>query len=114
MAASVGRKADIDLALWAPPGDLPDRVTDAATPKDARWLKQLAAQGGIAHLLRTRKVLAVASAVELLMRLGRVYRQQACDVVHINWLQNALPLWGTQTPALITVLGTDFALLRLP
>jgi hypothetical protein len=35
-------------------------------------------------------------------------------VVHVNWLQNALPLWGTSTPTLITVLGTDFALLRLP
>src|SRR6185369_2871402 len=36
------------------------------------------------------------------------------EVAHVNWLQNALPLWGSTTPALITVLGTDFGLLRLP
>jgi glycosyltransferase involved in cell wall biosynthesis len=35
-------------------------------------------------------------------------------VVHVNWLQNALPLWGTITPAVVSVLGSDFALLRLP
>jgi hypothetical protein len=35
-------------------------------------------------------------------------------LIHVNWLQNALPLWGTTTPALITVLGSDFGLLRQP
>ena len=35
-------------------------------------------------------------------------------VVHANWIQNALPLRGTNLPVLITVLGSDLALLRLP
>jgi glycosyltransferase involved in cell wall biosynthesis len=39
---------------------------------------------------------------------------QSTAVVHANWIQNALPLWGTRLPALITVLGSDLALLRLP
>jgi hypothetical protein len=49
-----------------------------------------------------------------MMRLGRAYRRQPPDVAHVNWLQNAVPLWGSTTPALVTVLGTDFGLLRLP
>ncbi|MDI1246848.1 MAG: glycosyltransferase family 4 protein [Rhodoferax sp.] len=114
MAESLARRADIQLALWAPPGELPSPVANACTPADALWLKRLTAQGGIAHLLRKRKLLAATSALSLLMRLGRAYRHQPADVMHVNWLQNALPLWGTRTPALITVLGTDFALLKLP
>jgi hypothetical protein len=35
-------------------------------------------------------------------------------VAHVNWLQNAVPLWGSRVPAVISVLGTDFGLLRLP
>jgi hypothetical protein len=77
-------------------------------------LERLSQQGGIANLLRTRKALAAGTIVTLLGRLGRAYRRMPADVVHANWLQNALPLWGTTTPALITVLGSDFGLLRLP
>lgn len=114
MAAAVARQDGVALALWAPPGELPANVSDASTPADAVWLQQLAEEGGMAHLLRSHKMKAMTAASHLLLRLGRVYRQQRPDVVHANWLQNALPLWGTHTPALITVLGTDFALLRLP
>lgn len=68
----------------------------------------------MAHLLRTRRVLALGTVLSFLLRLRRAYRREPLDVVHANWLQNALPLWGTNTPALITVLGSDFGLLRLP
>ena len=59
------------------------------------------------------------SAIGLLRRLRRVYRDFAVfdaltAVVHANWIQNALPLRGTNLPVLITVLGSDLALLRLP
>jgi glycosyltransferase involved in cell wall biosynthesis len=104
----------VTISLWAPPGTLAANVVDASTPADAHWLEDLSQQGGIAHLLRTRKVLAAGTVLRLLLRLGRAYRRQRVDVAHVNWLQNALPLWGTTTPALITVLGTDFGLLRLP
>ncbi len=120
LAESLARQADVQLALWAPPGVVPVSIRDAATSGDAQWLNQLAEQGGMAHVLRTRKVLALPTVAALLLRLRRAYRVQAthdtkaADVIHVNWLQNALPLWGTRTPALITVLGTDFALLKLP
>jgi hypothetical protein len=114
LVAALARRHDTTLLLWAPPGLVPVEVVDVSTPTDARWLTHLSQQGGIAHQLRTRKLLAAGSIVSLLLRLGRVYRHHNADVAHVNWLQNALPLWGTTTPALITVLGTDFALLRLP
>ena len=114
LAAALARREEVSLALFAPPGELPDKVSAAATPKDVRWLKQLSRQGGIAHLLRKRRALAAGAVIQLLARLGRSYRHQSPDVAHVNWLQNALPLWGTRTPALIAVLGSDFGLLRLP
>ncbi|MBI5627061.1 MAG: glycosyltransferase family 4 protein [Nitrosomonadales bacterium] len=114
LAAALARREDIALSLWAPPGELPDNVVAAATPDDVRWLRRLSQKGGIAHLLRNRRIFTVAIVVQLLARLGRAYRHQPADVCHVNWLQNALPLWGTHTPALITVLGSDFGLLRLP
>jgi hypothetical protein len=113
-AASLARRGDINLSLWAPPGELPPGVVAATTPADALWLGRLSQRGGIAHLLRTRKALAAGTIAALLARLGRAYRRLPADVVHANWLQNALPLWGTTTPALVTVLGSDFGLLRLP
>ena len=114
LAAALARREDIILSLWAPPGELPAAVAAVTTPPDVLWLRHLAQQGGIAHLLRTRRVLAAGTILTLLLRLGRAYRRQPADVAHVNWLQNALPLWGSTTPAVITVLGSDFGLLRLP
>ncbi len=114
LAAAVARQADVKLSLWAPPGELPKEVASATGRGDVAWLAQLSRRGGIAHLLRTRRLSAAVSAMQLLARLGRAYRQRPIDVAHVNWLQNALPLWGTRTPAVISVLGTDFALLSLP
>lgn len=114
LATALARRADVNLSLWAPPGELPTHVAAASTAADARSLGRMAQQGGIAHMLRTRRALAGITILGLLWRLGRAYRRLPVDVAHVNWLQNALPLWGTTTPALITVLGSDFALLRLP
>ncbi len=114
LAAALARREEITLSLFAPPGELPDNITTATTPEDARWLQRLSRQGGIAHLLKKHRILAASTVIQLLARLGRSYRHQPLDLVHVNWLQNALPLWGTRTPALITVLGSDFGLLHLP
>lgn len=114
LAAALGRRSTVQLALWAPPGDLPSRVSSAAKPEEQRWLQQLAQRGGIAHLLRGSKPAASLAALGLLRRLHAGYRREPVDVAHVNWLQNALPLWGTRTPAVVSVLGTDFGLLKLP
>lgn len=114
LTAALSRRPELQLDLWAPPGELPSGVSSVATQADLDWLQLLAQRGGIAHLLRGRKHAALWAALGLLCRLHRAYRRRSADVVHVNWLQNALPLWGTRTPAVISVLGTDFGLLRLP
>ncbi len=114
MVAALARQSGLSMSVWAPPGDLPRNVNQAGTHSDTTWLAGLAAQGGMVHLLRTRRVLAFGAVFSYLLRLRRAYRRQPFDVVHANWLQNALPLWGTRTPAVITVLGSDFGLLRIP
>ena len=114
MAAALGKQPSQQLSLWAPAGPLPPGVASALLPGDAEWLANMLEQGGIAHLLRTRKLTGVTYGIGLLSRLRLALRNTPTDVAHINWLQNALALWGTSTPAVITVLGSDFRLLALP
>jgi glycosyltransferase involved in cell wall biosynthesis len=114
LAGGLGHVKEISLSLWAPPGELPHGVASVTTEQDKTWLHHLAQLGGIAHLIRNERLRAAGTILELLVRLRQVYRRNAADVVHVNWLQNALPLFGMRTPALVTVLGSDFGLLRLP
>lgn len=113
LVEALARREDLALSLWGPPGQVPPNVAHVATADD-QWLRRLAQTGGIAHILRQRGIGAAGTVAQLLFRLRRAYRTNSADVFHINWLQNALPLWGTRTPALISVLGTDLALLKLP
>jgi glycosyltransferase involved in cell wall biosynthesis len=114
LVAALGNRKDTSMALWSPPGELPESVAAATTIEEAAWLHGLAQRGGIAHLLRNARLSAPFAAVGLLRRLRSAYKRSSADIVHVNWLQNALPLWGTTTPMVASVLGTDFALLRLP
>lgn len=114
MAAAVGKRGGVELSLWAPPGELPPGVSGGLLADDANWLQDLSDQGGIASVLRRRGFAGGATAFGLLRRLWRAYRHHRPEVAHINWLQNALPLWGTDIPALVTVLGSDYGLLKLP
>ena len=114
MVDALAHRADVDLALWAPPGERPEGVRYAATTSESDWLSRVAAQGGIASKLRGNRVRAAWAALGLITRLACAYRREKPGLAHVNWLQNALPLWGTKTPLLVTVLGSDFGLLRLP
>ena len=105
---------DVSVRLWAPPGPLPDGVTTATIEEERVWLDRLSQAGGIAARLRSGPVGALTAAGGLLRRLRQVYRREPADVVHVNWLQNALPLIGTRLPAIVGVLGSDFGLLRFP
>ena len=114
MLEALARKPSLEIGVWAPPGKRPEGVVDATTPRDQAWLNKLMAAGGIAALLRAHKITGLTASVSLLIRLSQAYRRAHVDVAHVNWLQNALPLWGTRTPALVTVLGSDYGLLNLP
>ncbi|UGB46554.1 glycosyltransferase [Frateuria edaphi] len=115
MAGSLARRDDLRLRLWAPPGALPQHVEAATTPAEAQWLGRLMEEGGVSHLLRQRPWSGLGASVRLLRWLGRVFRRfPGTDLYHVNWLQCALPLPHDGKPALITILGNDMQLLRLP
>ena len=112
---AMAEKKSVQLHLWAPPGDRPSTVIDASTVDEARWLKDMANQGGIAHILRTARIRGLWRAARLLTHLRKAYyRHLDSDMIHVNWFQNAIPLWGLCKPAVISVLGSDYGLLKLP
>lgn len=112
MATAISKRVKI-LSMWTPPGKLPPNAVAISSEQDKTWLAQLMFKGGIAHLLRTRPIQGLITAASLLRRLANVCRNENMDVIHVNWLQNALTL-RKNTPALITVLGSDYRLLRFP
>lgn len=115
LAESLARQPDMTLRLWAPPGSLPAGVISSVTSRESKWLHQMSCQGGIAHLLRQSPMQGLRWGLGLLWRLHHVYRrEQHCDLFHVNWLQNALPLLGTKKPLMVSVLGSDMGMLRLP
>jgi glycosyltransferase involved in cell wall biosynthesis len=112
---AMGQKKEVQLHLWAPPGERPSSVVNGLTMDESIWLGKLMKQGGIAHVLRKRGIYGIFVALKLLAKLRKGYVLHAdADIMHVNWLQNALPLWGTSNPAVISVLGSDYGLLRLP
>lgn len=115
MAGALARQNEVELKLWAPPGDLPPNVVSATNEDQSRWLSQLMEDGGISHQMRTHQLRGFRNAAMLLRMLGSMFRQEtATELYHVNWLQCALPLPKDNKPALLTVLGNDIKLLRLP
>jgi glycosyltransferase involved in cell wall biosynthesis len=112
---ALARRSEVALHLWAPLGELPSNVAYAATDDERRWLAKLMADGGLAHLMRQRGLRALTAPVQLLSMLRSVYLRNAdASLYHVNWLQNALPLPGNGRPLLVTALGTDLQLMKLP
>jgi glycosyltransferase involved in cell wall biosynthesis len=115
LVASLSKHEKINLRLWAPSGLTPSLVQDAKTPLETLWLERLMADGGIAAILRKKNFSSLKTAFFLLLFLTGVYhRNRSANLVHSLWLQNALPLLGSRRPAVISVLGSDFGLLRVP
>jgi glycosyltransferase involved in cell wall biosynthesis len=115
LVEAIGRQKGIHLRIWTPPGDIPPYVINVSTCSEANWLKKILKTGGIAHIIRTRGIFAAFTVFRLMRGLRNVYaRETDVDMVHVNWLQNCLPLWGKKTPAVISVLGSDYGLLKLP
>lgn len=107
--------SQVKMNYWGPPGQLPDNTAYLCIPSESAWLDWMMDQGGIIHLMRQKGLGRFPAALKLLLLLKRAYkRQNNVSLFHVNWLQNALPLWGTTQPALISVLGSDFGLLKIP
>lgn len=112
---ALGRRSDLRILLWAPPGERGDAVTDVSLPEESRWLTKLMQSGGIAHALRSNALRGGWMGLCLLRRLRKVYLRNAdrIDLLHCNWLQTMLPV-PRSLPVLVTVLGSDMQLLKLP
>ena len=112
---ALARASSVRLSVWAPPGELPEQVKSVVSAEDADWLAQLMVAGGISHMMRRGGWRAWFAPLRLLHMIGNTYRDHPeVDIYHINWLQCSLPLPRNRKPALITVLGNDLKLLRLP
>ena len=114
LAAALGGNPGLRVSLWGPPGDLPTGVDTANSPTDAAWLQQMSDAGGIAHLLRKRPTSGLIHAAGIRSRLHHACRRAGADLYHMNWLQLALGLPDDGRPAYVSVLGSDYGLLRLP
>ena len=103
------------IHLWSPPGQLPPAVYRATRPGERHWLERLLAGGGIAAALRRKNLASLRTALKLLYYLHRAYRRHRfADLIHVHWLQNTLPLLGGRQPLVVSVLGSDYGLLRIP
>lgn len=114
LAAALDRSGRVRLSLWGPPGDLPGGVVTANAAQDSDTLGEMARLGGIAHLLRTNSLRGVLMARRILSRLKAACARNPAHLYHVNWLQLALGLPNDRKPAYVSVLGSDFGLLRLP
>lgn len=116
IADALAGSPETRLRVWAPPGPLHPSAESALDSADSRFLERLGAEGGIAHLLRSKPALGLLRGAQLTGRLHRAYRRNRgwADVYHINWLQCALGHLAVRKPALVTVLGSDIALLDVP
>lgn len=115
LSDALARRGDLAVRLWAPPGQTHPNIVPATSAEESAWLAQLMRDGGIAHLLRNGGINRFAAPLKLLSFLRQAYsRNRDVDFYHINWLQNALPVPDNGKPLLVTVLGTDMQLLKLP
>lgn len=112
---ALARAPGTRVTAFTPPGELPPGVEQAATAQESAWLGELIATGGISHVMRKGGVGALLAPLRLLGMLGRAFRRHRnIDVYHVNWLQSAIPLPRDGKPLLVTVLGNDLRLLRVP
>lgn len=115
IVSALARHPGIRIGVWAPPGELPPGVPALTTPREAGWLARLVEAGGISHVMRSGGLRAVLAPLKLTWMLARGYRRnKGAELYHVNWLQCAIPLPADRKPALLTVLGNDLRLLRLP
>ena len=115
MVGSLAARTDIELNFWGPRGVLPRNVAYATNSVDAEWFEGLLANGGIANVLRKQNLGSVTNALALVRKLRAAYANAPiADVFHANWLQSVVSMKRDRAPLLVTVLGTDFALLKLP
>lgn len=112
---ALSSRDQLDISYWGPRGDLPENVVYLCNAEERSWLAWLMEKGGVIHILRQKGLDRFTTPVKLLLLLRRAYqRQKNVSLFHVNWLQNALPLYGSNHPIVVSVLGSDLGLLKIP
>lgn len=115
MLSALAERTDVNMSYWGPSGWLPRNVVSACSSSESVWLADLMSKGGLIHLLRNSRLLGSFTILKFLIMSHRALKsQEHVNIFHVNWLQNALALRGRKQPALITVLGSDLRLLKIP
>lgn len=115
MVISLAHRPELDLTFWGPQGELPLGVHYATNAIDAKWFDNLLSAGGIASVIRKKNFSAIVAVFALVFKLRRAYSDTpTTDIFHANWLQSVVSMRRDGRPLLVTVLGTDFALLKIP
>ena len=115
MVCSLAARTDIEIVFWGPRGELPLNVPYVVNTIDEVWFDKLLDQGGIAHVLRKKNPSSITTAFALLRKLRAAYAAApSAELFHANWLQSVISMRRDGRPLLVTVLGTDFALLKIP
>lgn len=115
MIEALAAREELELSVWAPEGILPHGVSAVMSEEERCDLSEMIKQGGIAQILRGSKLQAVRHVLRLLLGLRRGYNRSPANIIHINWLQNALSLpVNDRRPTLVTVLGSDYGWLAWP
>ena len=112
---SLAKDDELSIELWSPPGDLPPKVQYCTSTMEASWLQGILDNGGIASILRTRPIKGVFTGIKLIRLIRRAFfRNSGVTLAHVNWLQNTLAFYKTDIPLVVSVLGSDFAMLKIP
>lgn len=115
MVNSLAARPDVELTFWGPRGELAPNVGYATNVNDAEWFDKLLDMGGMANVLRKKNISSITAVLALVRRLRAAYANSpGTEVFHANWLQSVISFRRDGRPLLVTVLGTDFALLKLP
>ena len=115
MVNSLAARPDLQLTFWGPRGELPPNVAYASSAMDALWFDKLLNMGGLAHMLRKKNFASITTVLTLVQKLRAAYANSpSTHVFHANWLQSVVSMKRDGRPLLVTVLGTDFALLKVP
>lgn len=111
---ALAKRMDFSFDAWLPPGEIPSNVHRVTSPDDEARLAKLLRSGGIAHQLRTSPLRGILSAFALLRSQRRACSECRAHLYHMNWLQNALSAPRDGRPMLVTALGSDLSLARIP
>ena len=103
------------IIYWGPNGIIPDKVISSVGIRYQPWIKNMVNRGGVAKILRhgtlVEKMFYPAIMLISIQRSAKSFRGEF-DSYFVNWLQNSISIPSDGKPLVVTVLGSDMALLN--